>query len=569
MHEFVEFHFLRPYWLVGILILIPALYTIRQRTVRANKWKDAIDPELLSVLISPSDVRSNLIKLTLATIGFVLAFIALSGPTWERKPSPVERQNDPLVVILDLSLSMYVQDITPSRIERAKYKIADILAQRAEGFTGLIVYAGDGHVVTPLTDDVGTVNNLLTALHPGMMPIHGSKPQSAVELARELFTNSGFQQGRILLITDGIDRVSEIVDLAHPDYPISILGVGTIEGGYFPKTISDEILQVLQTDVSDAKPQLDEARLTSLSQSLYGKYHTLSADSADLEYLLSTNMLIRDDTTPIEREFDTWSDIGYWLIVPIFFLALALFRKGSIAVIVLSIGYPADADWWADLWWSRDQQAYRELKAGQIENASQLFEDSKWRGVTKYREEDFGSAIDLFNLDASPTGNYNLGNALAKDQRYEEAIAAYQRTLNQEPQHDDAIHNKALVEELLKEQQEQQQNSSSESQDENQESGSDRQESESNSTQESEETASKTDTENASEENTNETESSNTDDQNTTADSEAEERSDANEQLLRKIPDNPGGLLRNKFKHETNVRLQNGELRRNARDKIW
>ena len=265
MHEFVEFHFLRPYWLVGILFLIPALYTIRQRTVRANKWKDAIDPELLSVLISPSDVRSNLIKLTLATIGFVLAFIALSGPTWERKPSPVERQNDPLVVILDLSLSMYVQDITPSRIERAKYKIADILAQRAEGFTGLIVYAGDGHVVTPLTDDVGTVNNLLTALHPGMMPIHGSKPQSAVELARELFTNSGFQQGRILLITDGIDRVSEIVDLAHPDYPISILGVGTIEGGYFPKTISDEILQVLQTDVSDAKPQLDEARLTSLS----------------------------------------------------------------------------------------------------------------------------------------------------------------------------------------------------------------------------------------------------------------------------------------------------------------
>ena len=185
------------------------------------------------------------------------------------------------------------------------------------------------------------------------------------------------------------------------------------------------------------------------------------------------------------------------------------------------------------------------------------------------REEDFGSAIDLFNLDASPTGNYNLGNALAKDQRYEEAIAAYQRTLNQEPQHDDAIHNKALVEELLKEQQEQQQNSSSESQDENQESGSDRQESESNSTQESEETASKTDTENASEENTNETESSSTDDQNATADSEAEERSDANEQLLRKIPDNPGGLLRNKFKHETNVRLQNGELRRNARDKIW
>ena len=127
---------------MGILILIPALYTIRQRTVRANKWKDAIDPELLSVLISPSDVRSNLIKLTLATIGFVLAFIALSGPTWERKPSPVARQNDPLVVILDLSLSMYVQDITPSRIERAKYKIADILAQRTEGFTGLIVYAG-------------------------------------------------------------------------------------------------------------------------------------------------------------------------------------------------------------------------------------------------------------------------------------------------------------------------------------------------------------------------------------------------------------------------------------------
>ena len=571
MHEFVDFHFLRPYWLVGIVLLFPAIYFIRERTIAVNRWKDAIDPELLSVLISPSNVRSNLIKLVLVALGFILAFIALSGPTWERKPSPVERKNDPLVVVLDLSLSMYVQDITPSRIERAKYKVVDLLERRKEGFTGLVVYAGDGHTVTPLTDDTGTVINLLTALTPGMMPIHGSKPQSGLELARLLFTNSGFQQGQILLITDGINRVAEVVDLAHPDYPISILGVGTINGGNFPKSISDEIFQVFQTDVSGDVPRLDIDRLSSLSSSLYGKYHTLSSNSADLDHLLDIAFLERSDMTPAEREFDTWSDAGFWILIPLAIFTLALFRKGSIAVIALSIGYPAEANWWADLWWTKDQQAYHELKAGEIENASELFEDPNWRGVAKYRGEEYESAVDLFHLNDSPTGNYNAGTALAKDRRYEEAVAAYEKTLSRDPNHQDAIYNKALVEQLLKDQQEQQQNSSGENQDEINESGSEKQQPESGASEQSEsdEMSSEENTQDTSEEDTNVADSPSSEDQDSVAESKASEKSDANEQLLRKIPDNPGGLLRNKFKHETNVRLRNGELRRNSRDQIW
>ena len=79
-------------------------------------------------------------------------------------------------MVLDLSYSMNSEDLAPSRLARARQKMLDLLVQRKEGQTGLIAYAGDAHIVTPLTDDTPTIANLLPALAPDMMPVPGSDP---------------------------------------------------------------------------------------------------------------------------------------------------------------------------------------------------------------------------------------------------------------------------------------------------------------------------------------------------------------------------------------------------------
>ena len=176
-------HLMRPEWLWTLapaLILFVLLWLQRGR---AGSWDAVIAPELLRHLVgdSPSSRGSNLLPLVL--LGWLIAAVAASGPSWQKIPQPVHQKQDALVVLLDLSYSMNSQDLSPSRLDRARQKLLDLLEQRREGQTGLIAYAGDSHIVTPLTDDTLTIANLLPALHPDMMPLPGSDPVSAVTQA--------------------------------------------------------------------------------------------------------------------------------------------------------------------------------------------------------------------------------------------------------------------------------------------------------------------------------------------------------------------------------------------------
>ena len=112
-----------------------------------------IDPALLQVLLLDAPDNRSRLALPVLLCGWLCGVLALAGPAWERLPQPVQRNQDALVIAFDLSMSMRAQDTQPSRLERARFKLADLLAARHEGLTALIVYAGDAHVVTPLSDD--------------------------------------------------------------------------------------------------------------------------------------------------------------------------------------------------------------------------------------------------------------------------------------------------------------------------------------------------------------------------------------------------------------------------------
>ena len=192
-------HFIRPLWFVALVpILVLAWFWFR-RTRSGSAWQNAISSELLPVLLDVQESRSGQWLRGIMLTAITLAVIGLAGPTWEKLPQNVEQKNDALVVLLDLSLSMWAEDVKPSRIVRARQKITDILRQREEGLTALVAYAGDAHAVVPLTDDVATIENLLGALDPGMMPVLGSNPSHGLEIAKGLFGNANMTEGLSLI----------------------------------------------------------------------------------------------------------------------------------------------------------------------------------------------------------------------------------------------------------------------------------------------------------------------------------------------------------------------------------
>jgi Ca-activated chloride channel family protein len=579
--DLAAFHFLRPWWLLALVAAVAMALLVARAQRLQSRWETLIDPELRDVLIERSVRRRGPWIPILTGLALAIAGLALAGPTWQRLPEPLAQRTDALVIVLDLSLSMYARDVPPSRLVQARHAVTDVLRTRHEGFTGLVAYAGDAHTVAPLTEDVSTIENLLAALAPDMMPVLGSNPVSALELARTLFKNAGITQGRILLVTDGVDQLSEIAALAVPNFPISILGVGSGDGAAIPLDFVDQpgrFLTDRQGNTIVAK--LDAARLATLAQMCYGRYATATTDTSVLTALLATQLPSVNDERRLERKFDLWADYGYWLALPLVPLALLLFRRGAVALLLCALlPPPAHASWWDDLWQRPDQQGMHALRDGEPERAAALFKDPQWQGVARYRGEDYAGADRQFAEDRSPTGTYNRGNALAQQGRLPEAIGAYEETLRAAPGDADAAFNKALLEKLLEQQQQSSGNEGQESQqnrdDTNSEQSREQQSAENPESRESQsqraDAARKAP--DTKPEETDEKQKPEADDgkEQQTAEREElrDEKRDALEQWLRRVPDDPAGLLRRKFLYETNQRSRLGHPDQRDAERIW
>ena len=496
MIEHFPFQFLRPWWLLALLpCLALTLWLWRARSSGAN-WARAIAPELLEHLLDAQTEQRQRWAWWLVFAGWLITCVALAGPTWEKLPQPVLQNREAVVIVLDLSLSMVVEDVQPSRLQRARYKIIDLLAKRKEGLTGLVVYSGDAHVVTPLTDDTATIANLVPALSPDMMPVYGSDVVSGIEQAQQLLQSSGVLHGRIVLMTDGIetDDIGAIAkQLASTRHDFSILGIGTETGAPIPASgfISDSTNGgfIKQSDGSIAIPQLHRERLQQLAQKTGGVYRDLSVDDADLNTLLPATTPGDSALRLTERQFDQWRERGPWLVLLLLPLAALAFRRGWLlivfaAALIAPVSRSEAADnaatppienstvqnsWrdqsqkiWRNLWTTPDQQAARDLAHGDAKGAAEKFSDPAWRASALYRANDYEKAAQNFQTLRDAQGNtpadadYNRGNALAHAGQLQDALAAYDAALKKNPQMDDAKANRKVVEQLLKQQQQSQ-----------------------------------------------------------------------------------------------------------------
>ena len=456
-----DFHFLRPFWLLGLIPVIGFCWWYLKGRSSGGDWLDYCDAALLPHILIDRPSKKRYGSLWILGLGGVLGVIALAGPAFERLPTPVFRNLSSLVILLDLSYGMDATDIKPSRIERARYKIEDLLRERKEGQTALIAYAGDAFVVTPLTDDGATIAAQLMALSPKIMPEQGARIDLGLRKAADLLFQAGQKSGDILVVTAGIEvdtARSEAARLLGEGIRVSVLGVGTKDGAPIPmpeggfRKGSDGRMVVSRLEI---KPLWD------LAQAGGGVYRSLDAGSKDTEALLE--FLDRKGQGPEDKgqklQVDQWRDEGIWLLPPLVFLAALGFQRGGLALILLvcliPLPSPANAFEWQDLWWTKDQQAERALKGGDPKKAADLFGRLDWKAAAQYKAGDFKASEEVLQGIKTPQGLYNRGNALAQEGKLEEALKTYDEALSHLPGDDDTITNRKLVEEALKQQQQQ------------------------------------------------------------------------------------------------------------------
>ncbi len=601
MIDWSLFHFIRPYWFLAFIPLFIGFVLLLRAAKHSTPWMKICDEHLLNHLLVKTKSKNSLFGYCLYFIIGTMLIFAIAGPTWEQSKQPVFQSAAARVFILDLSLSMKAEDIKPTRLARAKLKLLDMLELTTEGQSALIVFASSPFVVSPLTDDADTIAAMIPTLDSDLMPAQGSRPELALKMAGDLLSQSNTPVGDIFLITDGVnDLVLAAADsLVAQGHRLSVLAVGTENGAPIP--------YVGGGFVNDASggiviPKTDFQLLSTLANRGNGFFSSITANDNDVNYLLSNTKTndVQEESEGDDRNISLWQEKGSWLLlIALPFFALA-FRRGWLVVVsfvvVLPVSDPVYALEWKDLWSTKNQQAESLYQAGNRLDAANTFVDPSWKAAAFYKAEDYARALELYSSIETLDGHYNKGNTLAKLGKIQEAISEYQKVLEKNPEHEDARFNLDLLQRLQEEQNQgqdsgQEGKKSEKSDAEESQSGGEQQQESDQSSEQGEETegqnantaqepdnftATQDKEQNQGEdENTTEQASSTEPDESEASQEQQKtskmaeqkqqissqqyaEQQQALEQWLRRIPDDPGGLLREKFQRQFQRRQRDG-----------
>ncbi|MHC8377059.1 tetratricopeptide repeat protein [Pseudomonas sp. MDT1-16] len=573
-------YWFRPWWLLLLPLLGWLIWQLWHRQKRAGRWQMILPPAFHAALLSGGSGRDSKLPWVILGCAWVLTVLALLGPSWERVEQSSQKPADPLVVVLELTPEMLATDAPPNRLEQARRKLFDLLQSRSDAQTAIVVYAGSAHTLVPLSDDLSTSRNLLDALKPSLMPEAGHRADLAVAKALELLDQGALGDGRILLIGSTLTEqerqgIRQVLDGKSTQF--LMLGVGTAEGA----PITQEDGSFLKDDQGAILvPHLDEPGLKTFANDLDGRYRHARLDDADLRALglLEGPSTLRNDGHTLR--LDTWADQGYWLLLPLLLLAACAGRRGWLFCLplLLLVPQPSYAFDFEDLWLRPDQQGLLLLRQKHSAEAAQHFDDRQWQGIALYEAGDYNGAAQRFAEGNDAHAHYNRGNALAKSGELEAALDAYEQALERQPDLRPAQTNKALVEKLLKQKNtpppvDPDKNAGNETEPPTQETPPGA------ATRPSDNSEPKTDAQQTTPDSeqpnktppkpgTNEVPGSELGDEQSTrpplrpaSDSIDGEQRQALEQWLRKIPDDPGELLRRKFWYEQQQHQDQGKTR--------
>ncbi|MGR5283866.1 vWA domain-containing protein [Vibrio maritimus] len=428
---FSQFHFMRPIWL-SAFVPLGLLLLLRWRRETTAAWKTIIPDHLQKALIIGEQGWKSQLPLKLLSAILSIAIVICAGPTWEREASPFGEDQGALAIVLDVSTSMDQTDLPPSRLERAKYKIRDLLEARKGGKTSLIVFGGSAHTAMPMTQDNQVFLPFLNAITPEVIPMQGKSVQSAIpELQSQL---KNFPSASILIVSDGVSQEGiKLYQDAFQDTNqlVMVLAVGN--------------------DAIHSSSATDWDSLKQLASATDGRYYALTTDDSDINSIASDverHMQISGESAM------PWRDMGYYLVFPVMLLALLWFRKGwlvqwailatlispniflnqahaeTVSAVASSeqITEPKSAVeelWdsatqiWMDLWLTPEQQGQWYFNRGEFIKAANHFQEPMNKGVAFYYGRDFASAQSQFlQVQGDERAVLYLGNALARQREY-------------------------------------------------------------------------------------------------------------------------------------------------------
>lgn len=467
----MNFHFLRPEWLAVLPCVLVVGWWLGRPARFSSGWAAVCRSELLPLLLEAPQkgtVARLLRPAWLAALAGAIGCVALAGPTWQALPQPVFRDDAALIIAFDLSNSMRAEDLKPSRFERARFKVSDLLTARKAGQTALIAYSGSAFTVTPLTQDTDTIEALLFALEPGIMPVQGTNTVDVVNRSIDLMRQTGVPTADLLLVTDGVREAELDTLIARAQAArlrISVLGMGTQGGAPIPSPSGQGFMRD-RNGVVMAK--LAPAPLKRLAASTGGRMLEATPDQRDVTQLsaMFASRLGAQSEASEAGGIPRWRDMGPFGAVLLLLPLAFLFRRqwlfcvpfvlpaGLGAAIILTLlgtlgpSTPVAARDLGD-WFKNDaQQALEDFRAQRFGEAQKGFRDPRWQAATAYRSGDYARALELLENQTDIDSLYNRGNALAELERYEEAIEAYEEVLARDPEHEDARYNKEYLENL-------------------------------------------------------------------------------------------------------------------------
>lgn len=436
MTEFVNnFHFLRPWILLLLLIPLFFYFTIFKNYRNLSNWSKVCDKQLLDFLLIKGNDSRRKVSAFLMYAGLIFAIIAAAGPSWQKEAAPSLNYNTPLMIALNLSSEMKQTDVTPNRLARAEMAMKDMLSLPQSADTGLIVYTDEPFLISPLSADAELVVNLLPAVNFDIMPVNGDRLDRAIDLAVEKIKAAKYTQGNIVVFSSGG-------------------GINFNKALAAAKKAAAQNIYVSTVNAAKEK----SVQLEQIAKAGKGAY----ADVADFnpqEFLNKITAKHQQQWQETENKIGQWQDYGYYLLIVPLICCLYFFRRGLLVIVLLcAISHSA----WAGFWYNDNYEAMRNFKSGKYEQAAQGFKDDNWRGAAFYKAGDYEHAAELYTKQNDTESVYNLGNALAKSGQTDEAIKKYEQVLGQNPNHEDAKYNL----EYLKQQQNQQQNTQNEQQQE-------------------------------------------------------------------------------------------------------
>lgn len=474
--KFARIEMLFLIWAVPLMLLV-FIYGMKNRQKSLSRFSS---PRGLSAVAADADPNRRQIKVGLMLFALLFLSFASAGPQYGYKWQEMERKGIDILIALDCSKSMLAADINPTRLDRAKREVYDLLALLKGDRIGLVAFAGTAFLQCPLTLDYDAFNIFLNALSPDFLPLGGSDLPEALLTSLAGFDKKINSEKAVILITDGENTGSEdpiktAEELGKAGVKLFCIGVGSGEGvpvpdekGGFRKDRSGQIVLT----------RLDEDSLKKMAVLTGGAYIRSVAGDMDLDLIYTKEIRGKMESATLSTgRKQIWEDRYQWFLavaiialIAEIFLPKTKFSEKTIFFMLIALIMTTSAASAAD----PAREGLEAYQKGDYEKALKLFIDAQLEspdkpeilyniGNTYYKTGEFESAQKNYS-QAMKTQNpslrqktlYNLGNCNYRKGDYEAAVKNYEESLKLSPNDEQAKQNLEFVKTVMAQKKEEQ-----------------------------------------------------------------------------------------------------------------